>query len=291
MKPEFHLASDHYEHAMRGFDLLAPGYDEEIGSNTIGNKMRQVLREMLLGTFRPGDLVLEIGCGTGIDAIFLAERGISVVATDLSAKMLDLLRAKIFDRGLSEMIVTRKLAANQVGKLVEDWGPTSFDGGFSHAGALNMEPRIDELPSQLFRLIRNGGHFICSVVNKVSLFEVLFYPLVLRPRKAFRRLDNVIPIPISTSPHLRRYVVPSRFFSTSDLKRIFAGFFSLQEVVGLQVFLPPHNLDDVYRRFRPLFYPMDVVENLLSKRFPANRLGHYTLAKFRRREGEWSGHA
>lgn len=281
MKRGFRLESDYYEYAMRGFDLLAPQYDEEIGSNAIGMKMRRALREMLIETFREGDQVFEVGCGTGLDTIFLANRGIHVVATDISREMLAQLHAKVAAQGLSGKITLRRLPAHQIGKLAEEWGSDSFDGGFCHAGALNMEPNVALVPEQLHTLIKHQGHFVCSVANKLSLFESFFYTVVLKPRKAFRRLDNIVPLPISTSPQFRRYVIPSLFLSPGELKRLFAEFFALDEMVGLQVFSPPHNLDEVYRRFRPFFFPLDMLEKVLAHRFPANRLGHYTLARFR----------
>jgi ubiquinone/menaquinone biosynthesis C-methylase UbiE len=42
----------------------------------------------LENTFHRGDRVLEIGCGTGVDACFLAERGVRVVACDSSSAMM-----------------------------------------------------------------------------------------------------------------------------------------------------------------------------------------------------------
>ena len=44
--------------------------------------------ESLEKAFRPGDRVLEIGCGTGVDACFLAERGVKVLACDSSPQMI-----------------------------------------------------------------------------------------------------------------------------------------------------------------------------------------------------------
>lgn len=46
------------------------------------------LHALLLRYLRPGSRVLEIGCGVGREAVFLAENGFSVVATDASAAML-----------------------------------------------------------------------------------------------------------------------------------------------------------------------------------------------------------
>ena len=44
----------------------------------------------LLRTFHPGQRVLEINCGTGIDAVSLGERGIRVLACDIAPRMIEL---------------------------------------------------------------------------------------------------------------------------------------------------------------------------------------------------------
>ena len=42
--------------------------------------------------FQPGEQVLELSCGTGEDALHLAEQGVRILATDPSAGMLEVAR-------------------------------------------------------------------------------------------------------------------------------------------------------------------------------------------------------
>jgi hypothetical protein len=145
-----------------------------------------------------------------------------------------------------------------------------------------MEPDIGEVPAGVRSLLGPGRRFVCSVINKTSLFEVLFYPSVLRPRKAFRRLDRSVPIPISRQPPLNRYVVPARFYSPREMIHLFRNGFSAETVEGLQIFLPPSNLADVYSQLEPLFRPLAALESLLSKRPPFRSWGHHTILTLRR---------
>ena len=50
------------------------------------------LHRLLLAHLPPAGRLLEIGCGTGREAAFLAEHGFTVIATDASAAMLDQVR-------------------------------------------------------------------------------------------------------------------------------------------------------------------------------------------------------
>lgn len=274
--------NERYAYLADGFDRLAATYDDDVGGNAIGVRMRQVFRKSLASVFPRSGRLFEIGCGTGTDALWLASRGFEVVATDISEGMVEQVRDKAKAEGLSERVVARKLSARDVGQLADEFGAESFEGGYCHAGALNMEPEVAGVPASVRELTRAGGHFVCSVINKTSLFEVLFYPAVLRPRKAFRRLGNVVPIPISRKPPFNGYVVPTRFYSPAEMVRLFHESFVLEHLRGLRVLLPPANLTDEYARLLPLFMPLERIEEQFASLPLVRSWGHHSLMTFRR---------
>jgi S-adenosylmethionine-dependent methyltransferase len=59
--------------------------------------------------------VLEIGCGTGSSTIQIAERGASVVATDIDAAALDVVRFRAELHGVADRIQTRRVNAAEIG--------------------------------------------------------------------------------------------------------------------------------------------------------------------------------
>lgn len=277
------LDGDYFQRVEASYDRLAPQYDADIGSNLIGRRMHALFRAVLLKVFRPGQMVFEIGCGTGIDALWLARQGLDVLATDISGAMLEQLKEKAASEGLSERVRTRRMAAHEIGGLGTEFGSESFDGGFCHAGALNMEPEIGRVPAQVSSITKRSGAFVCSFINKTSLFEVLFYPLVMRPRKAFRRMGNVVPIPVSRKGPLHRQVIPAWFYSPAEMIRVFGDSYAVDLVQGMEIFLPPSNLTDFYARFRPAFAGLEVLEQHLAKRAPVNEWGHHSILVLRRR--------
>jgi len=279
---EFPLALDFHTHTREGYDQLAPSYDADVGSNLVGIRMRRVFQRALDRVFRPGNHVFEIGCGTGIDALRLARAGVEVVATDISPEMVALVARKAREEGVSEHVRCRTLAAKDISVLRAEFGESGFDGGYCHAGALNMEPDIDAVPQGVRSIVRKSGASVCSIVNKTSLFEVLFYTALLRPRKAFRRLGNVVPIPISRKPPLNSFVIPTRFYSAGDLISLFDGGFSVVAIQGLQILLPPSNLTDIFALLRPVLNPLERLEDRISSRWPVREWGHHTVLTFRR---------
>jgi len=278
--PAFEANAEYYRHVARGYDLITPSYDHVEAANWVGRRLRRRMQEALFDAFRPGDRVVEVGCGTGIEAIALAERGVHVVATDLSKDMVRLVRAKAAERGLANL-EARTFAAHEIGKLQEEFG-SGFDGAYSHGGVLNMDPRIEEVASGLARLVRPGGRFLCTVVNQTSLFEALFYPLVLRPRKGYRRLGRDIPIPITRHEGFRKYVVPTRFYSPRRFVGYFNGAFEVRHLEGLQILLPPWNLSDWIDRLDPLARAVEAIETRIAARRPFNSWGSIFLADLER---------
>ncbi len=265
-----------------GFDHLAPTYDEDIAENAVSQRMRDEFRKALDRAFPPGSFLFEIGCGTGIDAIWMARRGAEVVATDLSAGMIQEVKKKVARLGLGERVQVRRLSAAEIGKLAPEYGEGSFDGGYSHAGALNMEPNLAAVPAQIHSLLSDRGRFVCTVINRTSLFELLFYGLALRPRKAFRRLGGVLPMPVSRNPPLNHEVVPARFYTGPEVARMFRDGFEMETIRGLQIFLPPANLTEEYSTFRAAFRGLEQLE-ARSAGAPLLRLcGNHTLMVFRK---------
>src|ERR1700682_2984198 len=70
------------------FDHIGARYDDEYTNTELSWWFRRRVWERLAVIFKPGDHVIELGCGTGEDAIWLAKRGIYVLAGDGSPAML-----------------------------------------------------------------------------------------------------------------------------------------------------------------------------------------------------------
>lgn len=70
------------------FDHIAENYDSSFTHTAIGQYQRALVWEHLRQCLPSyPQKILEINCGTGEDALFLAEQGHQVIATDVSAEM------------------------------------------------------------------------------------------------------------------------------------------------------------------------------------------------------------
>src|SRR5687767_9229772 len=78
------------------FDAIAHNYDDLFSKSLIGYHQRQITRRYLQKFLsgKPPLKILEINCGTGEDAIWLASLGHQVIATDQSERMISIAREK-----------------------------------------------------------------------------------------------------------------------------------------------------------------------------------------------------
>ena len=186
--------------AALAFDRLAPRYDELWTHSTIGRLQREAVWREASEVFRPGDRVLDLGCGTGEDALRLERRGVAVTAIDVSPEMVSAARA----RGVH----ARVLAIEDLDSL-----DAPFDGAISNFGALNCVRDLGAVGRSLAGLVRPGGHLVICTMSRFCLGEMVHYLLRLQPRKAFRRLGRTewrsVRVYYPGAGHLERAFAPA----------------------------------------------------------------------------------
>src|SRR6266568_218287 len=110
------------------FNALAWRYGGLWNRSTIGRLQREAVWRRLDRLFRPGDSLLDLGCGTGEDALHFMRSGMRVRAIDASAEMVRIARS----RGVDAV----RLPIEELERLTG-----SFDGVLSDFGALNCVAR------------------------------------------------------------------------------------------------------------------------------------------------------
>lgn len=213
------------------FDSVAERYDEVFTNSVLGRAQRAEVWRKLDKTFCPGEHVLEIGCGTGVDACHLAEMGIRVTACDNSRRMIEqtVRRAELLQK--EAFIDAQVLAAENLDDLRA--GP--FDGAFSNFGALNCVRDPTGLASNLAQLLRPGATALLCWMGPLCLGEVLFYLARKDSSKAFRRFHRGgVLARLGDGPP-----VHVMYPSVRALTRAFAPHFRLRSVQGIGIFVPP----------------------------------------------------
>ena len=209
--------------AARAFDAEAPGYDEGFGSNPVGLLLRYVFQERLRALWQPGSRVLDLGCGTGDDALFLASQGVFVHAVDIAPQMIERARAKAAERGLDAGQLRFELrAAEEVAGA-----GSGFDGAYSGFGALNCAD-LAAVASGLGAALRPGAPVLLSLMGRHPLPALLERALTGRgeaPRGRGRPVVGGVLLPVA-------YLTPG------DARRALGGPFTWRTGFALGVLVP-----------------------------------------------------
>lgn len=123
------------------------------------------MAERVMERIAPGRSLLDVGCGTGEDAWWLAEKGYVVCGIDESAQMIERATSKANRPGLSIEFLCRSLA----GFAAEG---RRFDAVISNFGALNCVPLAtwtDLVPA----LLNPGGRGLVALMGDRPLPEHL----------------------------------------------------------------------------------------------------------------------
>ena len=247
------------------FDAFAADYDAAFTHTPLGQLLRQRVWRILATYFRAGQTVLELACGTGEDAIWLAQQGISVLATDGASEMVQATAAKASEAKLDQLITPRQLALQEVGQL-----SGYYDGVLSNFGGLNTLADWRPLAAVLAERVRPGSHLVLVPMGPYCPWEVGWHGVHGEWHTAVRRLRPPATARIGQSD------IPIWYPSARRLKRDFAPWFTAVHLESLGLWLPPSYLGHLVGRWPRLFAQLNRLESR-SARLTGGWGDHYVL--------------
>jgi SAM-dependent methyltransferase len=236
------------------FEALAADYDASFTETALGQLLRARVWHVLERTFSSHNHVLELACGTGEDALWLARRGIRITATDGAERMLQEGREKVRRAGLLDRVMFQRASFQSLiadGALLT--GP--YDGAFSNFGGLNTLDDLRPLSEALARRIRPGGKMVLVLMGPWCPWEIGWQLLHGEFSQAFRRLKN------SAKANIGSATIPIWYPSARRLRRQFAPSFRFRGVQSLGLWLPPTYLHHLLPRSPGLFSRLNSLEN------------------------------
>ena len=240
-----HLDSDETRllETQKAFDSVAADYDGPRGNNELIQRMRLTLWDTVERLFPTGSRLVDLGCGTGLDAAEFGRRGYRVLATDWSSKMIERTRDRVESAGLTANVRAEHVGVQELAAL-----EGVFDGMYSNFGPLNCALDLPAVATQCARLVRPGGLLVFSVIGRICPWEVAHYLRRGRLRRAtVRAARGATPVGMNRHTIWTRYYLPREFY------RAFSHDFALDGYRALSLFMPPPYLVDRYRR-RPGWY-------------------------------------
>jgi ubiquinone/menaquinone biosynthesis C-methylase UbiE len=227
---------------LTAFDAVADSYDEVFTNSRIGQAQRALVWQEMDRVFQPGQRVLEINCGTGVDALHLAERGVELVACDSSLQMIQQAERRLASTQYGRKVDLRVLATEEISQIQHE---APFDGVLSNFAGLNCVEDLRAAGASLARLLKSGSKALLCIFGRWCAWEIAWSLAHGNCRKAFRRLksDGVIVRLNSTTRFRVRYPTVRR------MKALFAPNFRLVRWRGVGVSVPPSSLRFLSERF------------------------------------------
>lgn len=258
------------------FEEIAEDYDRIFTYSQIGGIQRQQVWSAIKDSFHPGDRILEIGCGTGYDAVHLAQQGISVVACDESSAMIQVARTRAKGESCGEKI-SFEICANEDLHLLPELG--TFDGAFSNFGSLNCSQDLRRVVMGLAAKVRPGGRLQICLIGHFCLWELLWFLFRGKLSKALRRLH-----PQGATARFGRKEIRVFYPTVRTLRRTFAPEFSLVSWRGIGVAVPPSYAESCFRYRSRILNILSYLDKRIQKLPLLRAIGDHILLEFVRRE-------
>lgn len=248
------------------FDSEALFYDKHFTHTSIGTAQRKRVYHYLEKYLGHPLKILEINCGTGEDAIWLAKRKNEIIATDASEKMIEMAEAKNTFQNLK----FEQIPIQQVSSFFEK---ERFNLVFSNFGGLNC---LETKDMQLFLhhvsgLLTEKAKLILVIMPKDTLWEKVYFLLKGKFSGIFRRKKNPVPVNVSGE------TVMTHYYNPKEISDISAASFSVKELRPIGFMVPPSYLEPFFKNKKWLLNLLVNLDKLFTASFLSRYADHYII--------------
>lgn len=245
------------------YEGLAKDYDHRFNNPRL-DYMRSVEKRALLDSLKPG-IILDIGCGTGEQALFLAKKGYRVLGMDISKEMIKIAADRIKEAELEDNVSLITASAEAL-----PFRDKSFEGSISIFGVFSHVPGASQAFQEMHRVLKNGSRAIITVVNRWNLTWWI--------KTFFSGRMNWLIYALKS----KEYIVDglwTYYFSKSELKKMLQEIGFKVRIGSILLLIYPHNrsrllfCEEVFIRF----------EETIRWSRPFNSFGYYLLVSLEKR--------
>lgn len=255
--------------AGKAFNKQSETFDELYSSNLIIQYKRRRVRDHVQQWLKPNSKILELNAGTGDDAIWFAQQGHYVHATDISSGM----QKKLVEKARQSEVrsnITNELCSFTDLKNLSDKGP--YDLIFSNFAGLNCTGDLDNVVHSFSPLLKPGGIVTLVILPKFCLWESTMF-LRGEFKTAFRRFFSRKGV----KAHIEGEYFTCWYYNPSYIIKNMKDSFDVLSVEGLCTIVPPSYLENFPTKRPALFNWLKEKENKWKTRWPWKNIGDYYI--------------
>ena len=263
------------EQAAAAFSNQSVQFDAIYAANTIVKYKRERVRQHMQQYILPNSAVLELNSGTGEDAIWFAQNGHSVHATDIAKGMQQQLQQKVKAVNLQHLVTTELISFTQLQHLQQQ---KKYDYIFSNFAGLNCTGELDKVLRFFNDLLKPGGKVTLVVLPKFCLWEFL---LLFKGqfKTAFRRLFSSKGV----TAHVEGEYFKCFYYNPSFIKKQLQNQFELLSVEGLCTIVPPSYMEGFAEKYPKLYHYLKAKENRWKGKWPWKFIGDYYIISLQKK--------
>jgi SAM-dependent methyltransferase len=268
------MDSNTLQSAQAYWNVAADTYEQKFTGTIVGQTRRHAVWRDLERIFHPGDQVLELNCGTGIDAVFLAGKGVRILACDIAPRMIELARERAEAAEVTVRTDFRVLATEDISTLREQ-GP--FDGAFSNFSGLNCVEDLSQVAEDLGDLLNPGAPFLMCMMGRFVPWEIAWFLAHGRPKRALMRIREERTC--YPGPGNLRVQRPS----VAQITEQMGAEFRLRAWKGIGITVPPSYMEHWASRFPNLTRRLAEVDRRIGSLPLFRSMADCVLLEFERR--------
>ncbi|HCK65664.1 MAG TPA: hypothetical protein DHW49_05315 [Anaerolineae bacterium] len=249
------------------FSREAESYDVEVTQNPVMSHLREQIRNIAKKYFPASGSILEINAGSGLDALWFAEHGYRIHATDIADGMLTSLEKKIKDFNKPHQFTFQKLSFTELEKTQH----APFDGIFSNFGGLNCIHDLTDIVQGIKKVLKPNGYVVFVFMPKICFWEIaqIFLGRINIATRRFKKNG--------VQANVRGVMVNTYYFSSNQVKRWLSEDFEILNAQSLSLFAPPMNQTGFINRFPALTNFLLRCDEIIGKLPLFNQCGDFLI--------------
>ncbi len=251
------------------FDIAAKQYDNIFTFSNIGKAQRSRVNKFLNPTISQNKKlsILELNCGTGEDAIKLANLGHHVIATDISENMINVAKAKAYPDNL-------EFRVQDINTITRQSFNRKFDLIFSNFGGLNClsKTQLDRFIKTSTSFLNKKGKLIMVLMPKECLWELIYFSIKGDLKKAKRRNTNKNLI-----ANVDGSAVSTWYYNPKDIVSLTKSIYKTKIIKPIGIAIPPSYFETSFLAKKPVLNILIGFEKIIGGKFWAKYADHFLI--------------